>query len=681
MSIALVGSALTAVVGASPAAAAGSPAFSSSFETTDAAPQVSASYDPPVGITGKVFGPGSLLGTVAEVTASGENPPSELALNGADAASSTKWLVRTNTGWLRYKLASAQTVKAYSLTSADDAAGRDPKAWQVQGSNDGADWTTVDTQSNVTFTNRFQTQTFTVATPGSYLYYRLNITQNSGDSLTQLADWEILDGTDAAPASSPMITTVGSGPVSGPTIKTNVGFTGLKSLRYVGAQTVDGDAHATNVLYDNLDVAVTDGMELAYKVFPILATTDLTYPATYVSVDLELSDGTTTSLMSDAGLTDQYGFGANAADQGRQKALYGSQWNSVRVDLSSLAGKTVKKILLSYHNPDGSKGATFSGWLDDVALRTATTVDGSSLANFVDTRRGTNANSSFSRGNNIPATALPNGFNFYTPMTDAGSTTWLYKYAEGNNADNRPTLNGIGISHEPSPWMGDRDQLAIMPSITSAATPDAGLDARKLPFSHDNEIARPDLYQVAFDNGIVAKVAPSDHSAVYSFTYPAAANVGTVILDQVSDASQLLYAGRTVSGWVENGSGLSSGRTRMYFTAEFSQAPTRGVTTVGRTTGLAVQFDTSATKTVEMRIATSFISVDQARTNLDEEVTGKSFADVQETAAQLWNDRLGVIEVPHATPAQQQVVYSNLYRLNLYPNSQFEHTGKGSAGG
>ncbi|WP_081861386.1 GH92 family glycosyl hydrolase [Cellulomonas sp. HZM] len=680
--LALAGTALSAAT--TPAGAADTPttpAFTSSFETSDPSPLASSPYSPPVNITGSQFGPGSLLGSVAAVTASGENAPNEVATAAADATSSTKWLVRTNTAWLQYKLTGAKTVKAYSITSANDSEARDPKAWQVLGSNDGTTWSVVDTQSDIDFPSRFQTQTFQAATPGSYLYYRLNITANSGDSLIQLADWEILDGTDTPPTASPMVTGVGGGPVSGPTIKSTVGFTGLKALRYGGSQTADGDAHSTDVLYDGLDLAVTDGMELAYKVFPVLDESNLTYPATYVAVDLELSDGTTTTLMSDANLSDQYGFGADAASQGREKALYGNQWNSVRVDLSSLAGKHVTKVLLSYHNPAGKKGTSFSGWVDDVALRQAATVDGSSLTNWVDTRRGTNANSSFSRGNNIPASAVPNGFNFYTPMTDAGSQSWLYNYASGNNGDNRPTLNGIGISHEPSPWMGDRDQLAVMPSITTASTPSADLTARKLPFSHDNEIARPDLYQVAFDNGIVAKVAPSDHSAVYSFAYPASANLGTVILDQVQGTSSIIYSGNTVSGWVEGGSGLSVGASRMYFRAEFSATPTRGVTTAGRTTGLAVQFDTTTTKTVEMRIATSFISLDQAKKNLDEEVTGKSFTDVQQTAAGLWNDRLKVIDVPDATQAQRQTLYANLYRLNLYPNSQFEHTGKGSADG
>ncbi|MDM7831002.1 GH92 family glycosyl hydrolase [Cellulomonas edaphi] len=652
--------------------------FSTSFESSDAPALETRPYSDPVRIAGKVYGPGSLLGSVSAVTASAENGPGEPAAAVADAVSGTKWLAFQSTAWLQYQLSAPQTVKVYSLTSANDAPERDPKAWTLQGSADGTSWTTLDTRTGVDFADRGTTQTFTVATPGEYLYYRLDISANHSGGLLQLADWEILDGTTNPPAASPMITAVGTGPVSGPTIKPNVGFTGAKALRYVGSQTEDGDASGTNTLYEDLDVTIGADTELAYKVFPVLDS-DLDYPATFVAVDLELADGTLMSATPD--LTDQYGFGATAAAQGTQKALYANQWNSVRVNLGELAGKHVTKVLLTYHRPDGKAKARFSGWLDDVSLRPAAVVDPSSLTNFVDTRRGTNANSSFSRGNNIPAAAVPNGFNFYTPMTDAGSQSWLYSYASANNAQNRPTLNGIGISHEPSPWMGDRNQLAVMPSISTATNPDGSLSGRRLPFSHDAEIARPDLYQVAFDNGIEAAVAPADHSAVYRFTFPAGASVGSVILDQVDGSSKLSVDGSAVTGWVENGSGLSAGRTRMYVQAEFSRTPAAVVTTANRSTGRAVQFDTSSSSTVEMRIATSFISVAQAKANLDQEVTGKSFDQVRGAAQDAWDARLAVIDVPHATQTQKQTLYANLYRLNLYPNSQFEKTGKGAKGG
>jgi len=615
------------------------------------------------------------------VTASGENAPSELATYAADGASSTKWLVKTSTAWLQYQLTGPKTAAKYTLTTGNDSAGRDPKNWTLQGSTDGSAWTTIDTRTNqLAGAERQKTFTYDVATPGSYTYYRLNISANNdGGGIIQLADLELLDGTSNQPAATPMRLEKASGPVSSKTAKTAVGFTGTGSVRYIGSHLGSGAATDTDVLYSGLSVPVGDRSELSYVVFPVLDEADLTYPATYVAVDVEYTDadGSHPALLSsNPSLTDQYGYGITAAAQGRAKTLFTDQWNKVRVDLSPLAGKRITKILFTYSNPDGSASTAFSGWLDDIAIKDATTIDTSSLTHLVDTRAGTNSSSGYSRGNNIPATAVPNGFNFFVPQTDAGSTTDLYKYQEKNNAENRPTLQGIGISHEPSRWMSDRDSLSVMPSISTASTPDATLANRALPFTHDNEVAQPDYYSVLFDNGLRTEVTPTDHAGVYRFTFPAGASTGVVMLDQVSGSSSFLYDTVTkdaITGYVDN---TNNGATRMYLSVSFDRAATSGVTASGRSTALAMKFDTSTDKTVEMRIATSFISVAQATANLDQEVTGRSFETVRAAAQAAWNQRLGVIhDVAGATQTELVSLYSSLYRLNLYPNSQFENTG------
>ncbi len=240
-------------------------------------------------------------------------------------------------------------------------------------------------------------------------------------------------------------------------------------------------------------------------------------------------------------------------------------------------------------------------------------------------------------------------------------------------------LQGIGISHEPSPWMGDRNQLAFQPA-TGSGVPDAGLDARGLSFSHADETARPDYYGVTFTDGIKAEVAPTDHAAVLRFSFPRDTpnDAGHVLVDRVAGDSQLAFDEATgeVTGWVENGSGLSVGRTRMYVAGTFDRAPSSAGEAAGDRDGARyATFDTSRDRTVELRVATSFIGLDQARANLDLEVTGRSFASVQRAAQGQWNDRLGVIETEGGSEDELVTLYSNLYRLNLYPNSQFENTG------
>ncbi|WP_306211100.1 ThuA domain-containing protein [Actinoplanes sp. RD1] len=136
---------------------------------------------------------------IAKVTASGENPPNETAAKLIDGDANTKWLVRTPTGWATFELAAAKAVTAYALTSANDSAGRDPKDWKLQGSADGATWTDIDSRTGQTFPERFQTRRFDLAAPATYKFFRLNVTANSGEPLTQLADLRLFTGTTTTP--------------------------------------------------------------------------------------------------------------------------------------------------------------------------------------------------------------------------------------------------------------------------------------------------------------------------------------------------------------------------------------------------------------------------------------------------------------------------------------------------
>lgn len=122
------------------------------------------------------------------------------AAQGFDGTTASKWYNANagTTGWLQYDFGSSlmQTIKRYAIASGNDVPGRDPKDWQFQGSNDAATWTTLDTESNQTFLNRGQWETYPIASPGAYRYYRLNITANNGDPYgLQLSELALL--TDA----------------------------------------------------------------------------------------------------------------------------------------------------------------------------------------------------------------------------------------------------------------------------------------------------------------------------------------------------------------------------------------------------------------------------------------------------------------------------------------------------
>ena len=476
-----------------------------------------------------------------------------------------------------------------------------------------------------------------------------------------------------------MTTTVGSGPSNGYSIRPNVGWTGVASLHYAGHQDATGHGYAYDKVYD-VNLPVTPSTELSYMVFPEATSGDDSDPSTYAGVDLAFTDGT---YLSDLGAVDQHGKALSPNGQGASKILYVDQWNHEVSTIGAVAaGKTIDRILVGYDKPSGP--ADFSGWLDDLTV-TASLVHNTSThpSEHVITTRGTNSNGNFSRGNNFPATAVPHGFNFWTPTTEAGRDSWLYRYQEQNNAQNLPMIQAFSLSHEPSPWMGDRQTFQVMPE-DGAGTPTADRTARALAFDHADEIAQPHYYGVTFKNGMKTEMTPTDHAAMFRFTFTGPSS--NLIFDNINNDGGLTLdpAGDAVSGYTDvTSGGNSAGMTRMFVYATFDQPVVGSGMLLGgggsNVTGY-VKFDTTASKVVTMRIATSLISVAQAKHNLALEISaGDTFDSVKARAQALWDKVLGVITVQGANDDALTTLYSNLYRLNLYPNEAYENTGTADA--
>src|SRR5215218_7338046 len=541
-------------------ASAASTDFYSSFEAGDPAPTWTNEPERAEGVRGPDRSgiPGNITDTVVAVQASDENTGGgEVKENAVDGSPDSKWLTFHPTGWLSVELAEPVAVTTYALTSANDAPERDPRDWTLQGSDDGSSWTTIDAQTGQSFSERFQTKQYEID-PGKvagYRFYKLDITANGSGNIIQLAELQLSNGVTSPPPAE-MRSQLGSGPRGGYNAKSAVGWTGLRALHYAGKQTSEDRGYSYNRVFD-VDVDVKPATELSYVIYPQFMKDDLSYPSTYAAVDLAFTDGT---YLSDLGARDQHGATVSPQGQGRSKTLYTNQWNFIRSRIGGVAaGKTIDRILVGYDNPDGP--ADFAGWLDDIKIAgSPASRDHARPSDWVPTNRGTNSSGSFSRGNNIPATAMPHGFNFWTPMTNAGSISWLYEYQKANNADNLPTLQAFAASHEPSPWMGDRQTFQVMPSVADG-TPDAGRAARALAFRHENEIAKPYRYGVRFENGMRTDIAPTDHAALFRFTFTG--DSGNVILDNVDNRSGLVIdqANGTISGWSDVRSGLSAGAT------------------------------------------------------------------------------------------------------------------------
>ncbi|UJF34875.1 GH92 family glycosyl hydrolase [Paenibacillus hexagrammi] len=622
--------------------------------------------------------PGNVSDKVVQVTARGENTPNEIAINLTDANTNSKWLDFNKTSWAQFKFDQPRTIVKYALTSANDAAGRDPKNWTLQGSNNGTDWTVLDTRTNQSFSGRFATNVYDFANTTAYLYYKLDITLNNGENIIQLAEVQLSDGIELPPPPpADMKSDVSSGPTGLYAAKNGVGWSGLKAMTLAGRNLTSGRTYSYNKIYD-VDVNVTPDTELSYYIAPqFTSTTETDYTSTYSAVDLAFSDGT---YLHDLGAKDQHGFKLDPASQGESKSLYNNQWNYIKSRIGEVAaGKTIKRILLAYDNPFAEAGAAFKATVDDIRI------DGSPasgmhdrLSDYVNILRGTQSNGAFSRGNNVPAVAVPHGFNFWAPMTDAGSGSWIYTYNERNTANNLPVIQAFALNHEPSPWMGDRQTFQVMPS-NAVGVPSANRTDRQLEFRHSNEIAKAHYYGVTFENGMKTEFTPTDHAAMFRFTFTG--NESNLIFDNQSNSGGItLNADGTIQGYSDQKSGNSNGATRMFFYATFDKPVTASGNPSKNGGGSNVsryyKFDTTQDKVVNMKIATSLIGVDQAKKNLEQEISAAdTFDTVKERAQMKWDQLLGTIQVEGATEDQLVTLYSNMYRLFLYPNSASENTG------
>jgi predicted alpha-1,2-mannosidase len=504
--------------------------------------------------------------------------------------------------------------------------------------------------------------------------------ENTDPPLTWIDVADIDD--DGAPraAGATMSTREGGGPAKPFAAKPGAGFTGTRALRYQGSHTARGAASVANKLF-LVDMLVARDTELSYVILPEPIGDDLRYPSTYVCLDLTFDDG---SRLSELGVTDQLGFDWTPRAQGESHALAPGQWNHRAVRIGAVAeGKVIVKVLLGYDNPAGP--AEFAGWVDDIAIIDRPRPEPRRPVDYVVTTRGTHSTKSYSRGNTFPATAVPHGFNFWTPVTDAGALDWIYTYHRHNDERNLPALQAFAVSHQPSPWLGDRQTFQVMPS-PAPGRPRAGRRARALTFRHRNEIARPHHYGVRFTNGIRTDLAPTNHAALLRFTFPG--EDANLIFDNVGRQGSLVLdpVAGTVSGYSDVRSGLSAGATRMFFYATFDRAVAGGghlwrwFLTRKVTGYLRFVPDPAGETTVTMRVATSLISLAQAKRNLWLEIPDDdTFEAVRERAAQVWDERLGRVEVEGASEDQLVTLYSNLYRLHLYPNRLHENTGTAEA--
>ncbi len=300
---------------------------------------------------------------------------------------------------------------------------------------------------------------------------------------------------------------------------------------------------------------------------------------------------------------------------------------------------------------------------------------------YVSTLTGTLSHHAFSTGNTYPAIALPWGMNFWTPVTGKMGDGWAYRYDQN-------IIRGLKQTHQPSPWINDYGQFAIMP-VRDAAYVDE--NSRASWFSHKSETAKPYYYQVYLaDHDINAEVSPTERAAAFVFTYPESETSG-VVIDAFDKGSyiKVIPEKNAVIGYTTKNSGGVPDNFRNWFVLKFDKdienwtlydgadnPSPLAEELEGNRIIASVCFKTVRGEKVGMKAASSFISLEQAWRNF-EEVEKLTFEQVKEAAKERWNEVLGRIEVGGGTTDQHRTFYSCLYRSLLFPRKFYEIDAEG----
>lgn len=294
---------------------------------------------------------------------------------------------------------------------------------------------------------------------------------------------------------------------------------------------------------------------------------------------------------------------------------------------------------------------------------------------YVSTLVGTHSSYKLSTGNTYPAIALPWGMNFWTPQTGKMGDGWAYTY----DADR---IRGFKETHQPSPWINDYGQVALMP-VTGAPVFDE--NKRASWFSHKAETATPYYYKVYLaDHDVTTEITPTERAAYFRFTFPDSEHSYVVVdgFDQGSYMKVILSENKIVGYTTKNSGGVPE-NFKNYFVMEFSKPFTYTATVSDSTidtsklevktdhAGAIVGFATRRGEQVLVRVASSFISPEQAEANL-KELGQRSFEEVKQAGRQRWNEVLGRIEVKDDNLDNLRTFYSCLYRSVLFPRSFYE---------
>jgi predicted alpha-1,2-mannosidase len=293
---------------------------------------------------------------------------------------------------------------------------------------------------------------------------------------------------------------------------------------------------------------------------------------------------------------------------------------------------------------------------------------------------GTDSEFSLSNGNTYPAIARPWGMNFWAPQTNVMGDGWMYQY-------DAYKLRGFKQTHQPSPWINDYGQFSI---FATTGSPVFKEDERASWFSHKAETVKPYHYEVYLaDYDVEAAFTATDRAAMFEFKFPEN-DSSQIIVDAFDGGSyiKVIPEENKVVGYTTKNSGGVPANFKNWFVVQFDKPFDTHYISDNESifqdknelkdlhTGAILQFNTNSDEVIQLKVASSFISLEQAEINLKREITGKSFDELLAEGKNVWNEELEKIKIQTENIDNARTFYSSLYRVLLFPRKFYEFNAK-----
>jgi len=300
------------------------------------------------------------------------------------------------------------------------------------------------------------------------------------------------------------------------------------------------------------------------------------------------------------------------------------------------------------------------------------------LLSYVNPLQGTDSTRSLSTGNTLPLVAMPYGMAHWCLQTD-DAHGWHFH-------PKTPKLIGIRCTHQPSPWMGDYGAFVITPQSGTRY-----LSARKraTAWRIDKATIKPHYMRAELASSpLVMEAAPTERGLICRFTFPEGFDA-RVIIEGIKGETHFDVRpdGRTIVGYTRGSSGGVPENFANYFVAVLDHPITSWATFKGNdlggqeaTTGDAVGLcaELGRASEVTLRVATSFISIEQAELNLQREIDNATLEEISSQAEAVWEKTLGQIEIETSDEKAKATFYSCLYRTKLFPRIWHETDKEGN---